>query len=236
MNSNGFGFGLGLGMVVGYRNGFLARPLGHHTYVDVHSKENYNKRKDGYLECAVANTTVYVTNNINVQDVESQEDARLCNFWEDVCYGKLTIAEVNVTLSHGSIMDLIEIKIQKGCGSSSAFNSTKISSKMGNYNEERKCWTTSVQSEFATLTDTDGIVDGDWNIFDFSGTRGAKKELHLSGSITSNSKIQWQQEICVCDLGDRCNESHNSNAINLTLFAITSILSSCFYTHGLFLM
>ena len=47
-------------------------------------------------------------------DVESQEDARLCNFWEDVCYGKLTIAEVNVTLSHGSIMDLIEIKIQKG--------------------------------------------------------------------------------------------------------------------------
>ena len=106
---------------------------------------------------------------------------------------------------------------------------------MGNYNEERKCWTTSVQSEFATLTDTDGIVDGDWNIFDFSGTRGAKKELHLSGSITSNSKIQWQQEICVCDLGDRCNESHNSNAINLTLFAITTILSSCFYTHGLFL-
>ena len=106
---------------------------------------------------------------------------------------------------------------------------------MGNYNEERKCWTTSVQSEFATLTDTDGIVGGDWNIFDFSGTRGAKKELHLSGSITSNGKIQWQQEICVCDLGDRCNESHNSNAINLTLFAITSILSSCFCTHGLFL-
>ena len=67
VNSNGFGFGLGLGMVIGYRNGFLARPLGHHTYVDVHSKENYNKRKDGYLECAVANTTVYVTNNINVQ-------------------------------------------------------------------------------------------------------------------------------------------------------------------------
>ena len=58
----------------------------------------------------------YKTSNIYVliSDVESQEDARLCNFWEDVCYGKLTIAEVNVTLSHGSIMDLIEIKIQKG--------------------------------------------------------------------------------------------------------------------------
>ena len=53
-----------------------------------------------------------------ISDVESQEDARLCNFWEDVCYGKLTIAEVNVTLSQGSIIDLIEIKIQKGMYSS----------------------------------------------------------------------------------------------------------------------
>ena len=58
--------------------------------------------------------TYYINIYVLISDVESQEDARLCNFWEDVCYGKLTIAEVNVTLSHGSIMDLIEIKIQKG--------------------------------------------------------------------------------------------------------------------------
>ena len=46
---------------------------------------------------------------------------------------------------------------------------------MGNYNEERKCWTTSVQSKIATLTDTYGVMDEDWNLFDFSGTRGVKK-------------------------------------------------------------
>ena len=49
-----------------------------------------------------------------ISDVESHEDTRLCNFWEDVCYGKLIIAEVNLTLSSGITMDLIEIKIQKG--------------------------------------------------------------------------------------------------------------------------
>ena len=57
---------------------------------------------------------LYISTYFCISDVESQEDARLCNFWEDVCYGKLTIAEVNVTLSQGSIIDLIEIKIQKG--------------------------------------------------------------------------------------------------------------------------
>ena len=46
--------------------------------------------------------------------MESQEDANLCHSGQDVCYGKLTIAEVNLTISDGSIMDLIEVKIQKG--------------------------------------------------------------------------------------------------------------------------
>ena len=47
-------------------------------------------------------------------DVESQEDAKLCHSGQDVCYGKLTIAEVNLTISDGSKMDLIEVQIQKG--------------------------------------------------------------------------------------------------------------------------
>ena len=67
MNSNGFGFGLGVGMLLGYRSGFLARPHGYHTYHDVHSREKYNKRKDGLLECAVANTTVYVKKMSDIQ-------------------------------------------------------------------------------------------------------------------------------------------------------------------------
>ena len=71
MNSNGFGIGLGVGMLLGYRSGFLARPYsnthGYNTYEDIHRREKYNRRKDGLLECAVANTTVYVKKLINIQ-------------------------------------------------------------------------------------------------------------------------------------------------------------------------
>ena len=71
VNSNGFGIGLGVGMLLGYRSGFLARPYsnthGYNTYEDIHRREKYNRRKDGLLECAVANTTVYVKKLINIQ-------------------------------------------------------------------------------------------------------------------------------------------------------------------------
>ena len=33
----------------------------------VNRREKYNRRKDGLLECAVANTTVYVKKLINIQ-------------------------------------------------------------------------------------------------------------------------------------------------------------------------
>ena len=56
-------------MLLGYRTGFLARPhyYGHHTDNDVHRNQKYNQRKDGLLECAVANTTVYVKKLSDVQ-------------------------------------------------------------------------------------------------------------------------------------------------------------------------
>ena len=75
----------------------------------------------------------YLTQKVCISDVESQEDARLCNFWEDVCYGKLTIAEVNVTLSQGSTIDLIEIKIQKGKCYKYSLNACKSISGMRNH-------------------------------------------------------------------------------------------------------
>ena len=121
-------------------------------------------------------------------DVESQEDAKLCHSGQDLCYGKITISNVNLTISDGSQIDLVEVQIQKGCGSWQEFNSKKL----GNYTKDRKCWTTSVQSEIATLTNTYGVglpivtEYGELNVFDFSGTKGMKDELDLSGSITSN--------------------------------------------------
>ena len=42
-------------------------------------------------------------------DVESQEDTKLCHSGHDLCYGKITISNVNLTLSDGSKIDLVEI-------------------------------------------------------------------------------------------------------------------------------
>ena len=103
---------------------------------------------------------------------------------------------------------------------------------LGNYIEERKCWTTSVQSEIATMTDSYGIglpmttEYGELNIFDFSGTEGMEKELELSGDISSNSDINWQQETCICDLGDRCNFGSVNSVISLSLLIICTFISN----------
>ncbi len=59
VNSNGFGFGLGAGLFIGYRAGFLVRPY-RSNYYDEHRNQQYNKREDGMLECAIADTTAYV--------------------------------------------------------------------------------------------------------------------------------------------------------------------------------
>ena len=83
VNSNGFGFGLGVGMLIGYRSGFLARPYGYNTYHAVHSKEKYNQRKDGLLECAVANTTVYVKKMSDIQGkIDSWISMHWCHEWK----------------------------------------------------------------------------------------------------------------------------------------------------------
>ena len=56
--------GLGYGMLVGYRIGFLARPIYFtnpgHTYQKEHAGQKYNKREDGLIECAVSNSVNYI--------------------------------------------------------------------------------------------------------------------------------------------------------------------------------
>ena len=56
--------GLGYGMLIGYRIGFLARPIYFtnpgHTYQKEHAGQKYNKRKDGLIECAVSNSVNYI--------------------------------------------------------------------------------------------------------------------------------------------------------------------------------
>ena len=167
--------GLGVGMLIGYRPGFLARPYGYsngHTYQKEHRGQNYNKREDGLIECATSKTTNYikVKENVNVkinyiylinlkllftklkkfsdyQDVESEENSKVCNLDQDICYGTLTISNVNITVSDGKslkeVVDLMEIIVEKGCASSNDLNNKTL----GKYNKTRRCWTSQLFEE-----------------------------------------------------------------------------------------
>ena len=88
------------------------------------------------------------------QDVESAEDSKVCNPGQDICYGTLTISNVNVTLEGlKKVIDLLEIKVEKGCGKSSDYTNNTESKAFGTYNQNRKCWTTKLHEESYPLSD-----------------------------------------------------------------------------------
>ena len=98
----------------------------------------------------------------------------------------------------------------------------------------RKCWTTDVKTENLAMSNKGSVtvyttvpeLDYDTNdidsftIFDFTGTEGMKDKLELSSEIASNSDIKWQQETCICDLGDLCNNSTTLKISILTYFIL----------------
>ena len=51
-------------MALGYRHGFLARPIyfsnPNYSYQKEHAGQKYNKRNDGRIECATSNTVNYI--------------------------------------------------------------------------------------------------------------------------------------------------------------------------------
>ena len=219
VNSNGFGLGLGVGMFLGYRAGFLARPRGYgnpnYSYQQEHQGQTYNQREDGLIECAIAETTSYIKKRDDVQDIESEERSQVCSADQDVCVASLTISNVNLTLTDGEVVDLLEVKVSKGCGKSVDFNESNP--MIGTYAASRKCWTSEVKTEALQLNDKGSEVvyvtedqKDSFNtitIFDFSGTDGMKDQLDLDSPVSSNSDIKWQKETCICDLGDLCNHS-----------------------------
>ena len=89
----------------------------------------------------------------NRQDVESAEDSKVCNPDQDICYGTLTISNVNVTLEGFKEVDLLEIKVKKGCGKSIDYTNNTGSKAFGTYNQNRKCWTTKLNEDSYPLSD-----------------------------------------------------------------------------------
>ena len=85
------------------------------------------------------------------QDVESDEDSKVCNQDQDICYGTLTISNVNITVSDGKslkeVVDLMEIIVEKGCARSNDYSNETENSTLGTYNENRRCWTSKLFEE-----------------------------------------------------------------------------------------
>ncbi len=136
------------------------------------------------------------------QDVESNEDAKLCDPGQDLCYGKLTIANVNLTLEDASQVDLLEIKIEKGCAKMADFEQTSS----GTFDEARKCWTTGIREENVQVTLLGNIIYDNLNA---TKAFSSVSDLDFDSAVSEQDdvKLMWQQELCICDLGDRCNSS-----------------------------
>ena len=73
-------------------------------------------------------------------------------------------------------------------------------------------------------------------VFDFSESRGMQKELAFNAPISSNSKIKWQSETCICDSGDLCNAINNltidKNILLLSIIVFFNL--SCVMLHWKF--
>ena len=85
------------------------------------------------------------------QDVESEENSKVCNPDQDICYGTLTISNVNITVSDGKSLkenvDLMEIIVEKGCASSNDTKYKPENNILGTYNKTRRCWTSQLFEE-----------------------------------------------------------------------------------------
>ena len=82
---------------------------------------------------------------------------------------------------------------------------------------------------YTTVPDLDYDTEDpeSFTIFDFTGTAGMQHRLDLGSEIASNGDIKWQQETCICDLGDLCN-STTTLKISILMYFILAI-KFCIY-------
>ena len=158
---NGFGLGMGAGLFIGYRFGLLHRPIGYghagYGYNYIHRDRGY--KRESPIRCMAANVSEYMKkSNLKEQEINIDEGEITCSGDEDVCYGRIAITEVNFTKSDNvSELQGFEVRIEKGCGIK-----TELEAAKGNrakraagsvYDEERKCWTSSVTNSDSDLID-----------------------------------------------------------------------------------
>ena len=114
-------------MLIGYRTGYLGRPLGYgygyYNYNYIHANRDYNMEKPFW--CKVANQTDYLKSAADVQEVQVDEGEEECSIEDDVCYGRITINAVNFT-KDGVSTEGFAVTVEKGCGSKEAFTAEQV--------------------------------------------------------------------------------------------------------------
>ncbi|TRY77270.1 hypothetical protein TCAL_06946, partial [Tigriopus californicus] len=151
---NGFGLGMGAGLLIGYRFGVLSRPIGYggfgYNYRYIHEHRSYNM--DRPYTCTATNVSEFIKTMDSAQELNIDEGEIMCSLEEDVCFGKITVLEANITMADGSgTREGFEIKIEKGCGRRSEFSASNNTAK---YDSSRQCWTSRVDNRtLASLGD-----------------------------------------------------------------------------------
>lgn len=95
---------LGAGLLVGYRFGVLSRPIGYggygYNYRYIHGHREYDM--DRPLTCTATNVTEFLKTMDSTQELNIDEGEIKCSLEEDVCFGKISVLEANITMADGS--------------------------------------------------------------------------------------------------------------------------------------
>ena len=143
---------MGAGLFIGYRFGLLHRPIGYghsgYGYNYIHKDRGYKQEKP--IRCMAANVSEYMKkSDIGEQEINIDEGEITCAITDNMCYGRISITEVNFTKTDNtSELQGFEVTVEKGCGIKEELDDAKGKrvkrATSSVYDEERKCWTSSI--------------------------------------------------------------------------------------------
>lgn len=217
---------MGAGLLVGYRFGVLSRPIGYggygYNYRYIHGHREYDM--DRPLTCTATNVTEFLKTMDSTQELNIDEGEIKCSLEEDVCFGKISVLEANITMADGSgTREGFEIKIEKGCGRRSEFSASNDTAK---YDSSRQCWTNQVNNRTASFGDNSTVEEE--NVI----PEKLIEVLGLKGKSLREASVSSQFELCVCT-GSYCNLGTRKCLGLETLGAILAIRAFFGFVHPL---
>jgi hypothetical protein len=107
----------------------------------------------GFLNKLMCKLIIFLQKQLEWQDVETVEDSKVCAISQNICYGTMVITAVILTLTDDKNVEMLEVRVTKGCGTLSDFMNGTDREVIGKYNANRRCWTSSLSNENIDLSD-----------------------------------------------------------------------------------